>query len=68
MKKKNYMEAKTQVEDWQKGNNSTLSPLTRIDYMNEWLKKNKQDILLKQVDKELKNLDKEEFLGFIDID
>lgn len=62
------MEAKTQVEDWQKGNNSTLSPLTRIDYMNEWLKKNKQDILLKQVDKELKNLDKEEFLGFIDID
>lgn len=62
------MEAKTQVEDWQKGNNSTLSPLTRIDYMNEWLKKNKQDILLKKVDKELKNLDKEEFLGFIDID
>lgn len=62
------MEAKTKVEDWQKGNDSSLSPLTRIDYMNDWLKKNKQDILLKQKDRELKNLDKEEFQGFIDID
>lgn len=62
------MEAKTKVEDWQMGNDSSLSPLTRVDYMNDWLKKNKQDILLKQSNKELKDLDKEEFLGFIDID
>jgi hypothetical protein len=60
------MEAKLQVEDWQLGNDSSLSPLTRIDFMNDWLKKNKQEILLKK--EKNKPEDAEEFLGFIDIE
>lgn len=61
------MEAKTQIEDWQMGNDSSLSPLTRIDYMNDWLKKNKQDILQNQKNK-LPLEPEKEFSGFIDID
>lgn len=61
------MEAKTQIEEWQKGNDSSLSPLTRVEMMNDWLKKNKQDILLNT--KERLPLEPEkEFSGFIDID
>lgn len=61
------MEENARIEEWQKGNDSSLSPLTRIDYMNIWLKKNKQDILINN-NKE-PDLEKiEDFQGFIDIE
>jgi hypothetical protein len=59
------MEERKQIEDWQLGNDSTLSPLTRVDYMNFWLKKNKQDILLNRIKEKPVAKD---FQGFIDID
>ena len=59
------MEERKQIEDWQLGNDSTLSHLTRVDYMNFWLKKNKQDILLNRIKE--KPVEKD-FQGFIDID
>jgi hypothetical protein len=34
-----------ELQDWQLGNESYSTPLMRVDLMNEWLKKNKQDIL-----------------------
>jgi len=64
--KKKIMEAKLQVEDWQLGNDSSLSPLTRVEKMNDWLKKNKLEILLKK-EKNKPEEDKE-FFGFIDIE
>ena len=33
------------LEDWRRGNDSTLLPLVRITFMNEWLKNNKREIL-----------------------
>jgi hypothetical protein len=52
------------LQDWQLGNNSSLSPLTRVELMNDWLKKNKQDIL---VTKKLEEPEME-IKGFTDLD
>ena len=47
------------IKEWQKGNESELTPLQRIELMNEWLKSIKEYILSKP---EIEN--KEEiFLG-----
>lgn len=32
------------LPDWQQGEHSTLSPLERVELMNEWLKKNNEEI------------------------
>ena len=40
------MENTTNLQDWQLGSNSTTNPIKRVELMNEWLKKNKQEIII----------------------
>ena len=58
------MENTTNLQDWQLGNNSTTSPIKRVELMNEWLKRNKQEILASR----LKETTETEYepIGFID--
>ena len=46
------------IEEWQKGSESKLQPLQRIELMNQWLKSIKEYILKKPESEK-----KEEFLG-----
>jgi hypothetical protein len=32
------------IEDWQRGNDSTLTPLKRLELLNDWLKQNHKDV------------------------
>jgi hypothetical protein len=45
------------IEDWQRGNDSTLTPLKRLELLNDWLKQNhkdvKKNIYLKEKEEEL---------------
>jgi hypothetical protein len=45
------------LEDWQRGNDSTLTPLKRLELLNDWLKQNhegiKKNIYLKEKREEL---------------
>lgn len=45
MKKSNN--SNLHLPNWQQGEHSTLTPLERVELMNEWLKQNKLDILSK---------------------
>jgi hypothetical protein len=38
-----------ELEDWQLGNESVTKPLDRIMFMEEWLKKNKLEILKNRI-------------------
>jgi hypothetical protein len=51
------------LEDWQLGNESVTTPLSRVEYMNDWLKKNKAEILTKKEVVEEPQI----FLGFDDL-
>lgn len=57
-------EKNTHLPDWQRGEDSKTPPLERLALMQEWLSKNKQDILSKPVNHE----SFDEPVGFIDID
>lgn len=54
----------TELPDWQLGNESKSSPLDRCEMMREWLLQNKLDCITKTKPKQ----DKEEVIGFVDID
>jgi hypothetical protein len=41
-----------ELEDWQLGNQSVTKPLDRIKFMDEWLKKNKLEVLTRSVTEE----------------
>ena len=41
-----------ELEDWQLGNQSVIKPLDRIKFMDEWLKKNKLEVLTRSVTEE----------------
>jgi hypothetical protein len=56
------MEETTQLEDWQLGNESKTKPLERVELMNLWLKKNKQEIIILAQPKIIET----EPIGFID--
>lgn len=43
MKKNNN--SNLHLPNWQQGEHSTLTPLERVELMNEWLKQNKLEIL-----------------------
>lgn len=53
------------MEDWQLGNESKTKPQERIELMNQWLKKNKEEIL-KQINK-TDDDEKEDIIGFVDL-
>ncbi len=45
------------LEDWQRGNDSTITPLKRLELLNDWIKQNhkdvKKNIYLKEKEEEL---------------
>ncbi len=49
------------LEDWRRGSDSILTPLQRVELMNDWLKENKRDVLKKELVKQ-----PEEIIGGFD--
>ena len=54
---------KSHLPDWQRGNDSKMNPLDRVEMMYRWLKENKLSI----VSDKIENDDETEIVGFVDV-